>query len=58
MNKGISRAEALARLKAQMPVSEKIRRSDYDIDNSGTPEETKKQVAAVYRQLVSLSRIS
>jgi dephospho-CoA kinase len=54
--KGVSREEALARLKAQMPVSEKIRRSDYSIDNSGSPEETKKQVETIYGQLVSLSR--
>lgn len=54
--KGISLADALARLRAQMPISEKIRRADYVIDNSGSPEETQKQVEAVYTQLVSLSR--
>lgn len=58
MQKGISRSEALARLKAQMPVSEKIMRSDYVIDNSGSRDETKKQVADIYGQLVSLSRTS
>ncbi|MBA4373453.1 MAG: dephospho-CoA kinase [Thermodesulfovibrio sp.] len=54
--KGFCRAEALARLKVQMPISEKIRRADYVIDNSGSTEETQKQVEAVYTQLVSLSR--
>ncbi|MGC2062866.1 MAG: dephospho-CoA kinase [Thermodesulfovibrionales bacterium] len=58
VQKGVSRGDALARLKAQMPVREKISRSDYVIDNSGSMEETKKQVEAIYRQLVSLSRIS
>lgn len=58
MQKGVFRTEALARLEAQMPVSEKIMRSDYVIDNSGSPEETQKQVEEIYRQLVSLSRIS
>lgn len=56
--KGFSRAEALARMEAQLPVSEKLRRSDYGIDNNGSPEETQKQVAAIYQQLVSLSRTS
>lgn len=58
MQKGISHGEALARLKTQMPISEKVRRSDYIIDNSGSPEETQRQAAAIYKQLVSLSRIS
>jgi dephospho-CoA kinase len=56
--KGVSREEALARLRAQMPISEKVRRSDYVIDNSGSPEETKRQTAAIYARLVSLSRTS
>jgi dephospho-CoA kinase len=56
--KGVSREEALARLKAQMPIEEKISRSDYTIDNSGSIDETKKQVGEIHKQLMRLSRIS
>lgn len=48
---GISRDEALARLKNQLPIETKKSRSDYVIDNSGTKEETKRQVEEVYRLL-------
>jgi len=48
---GISRDEALARLKNKLPIEIKKSRSDYVIDNSGTKEETKRQVEEVYRLL-------
>jgi dephospho-CoA kinase len=48
---GISREEALLRLESQLPIEEKKARADYVIDNSGSKEETLKQVAEVYRLL-------
>ena len=44
--RGMSRAEAEARLAAQLPVEEKARRSHYVIRNDGTAEELKAQAAA------------
>jgi len=54
MKKGISRGEAVARLDSQMRIEEKLRCSDYAIDNSGSMEETKKQVAAMFPVLTQL----
>ncbi len=56
--KGVSRGKALARLKAQMPIEEKISRSDFTIDNSGNIDETKKQAGEIYKELMKLSRTS
>jgi dephospho-CoA kinase len=53
VNSGFSRAEATARLKAQLPIETKKTRADYTIDNSGTKEETKKQVEEIYRLLLA-----
>ncbi len=50
--KGIVRHEAMQRLKAQLPVKEKIGRSDFTIDNSGSLEETQAQVESIYRRLL------
>ena len=51
---GISRQEAESRIQAQMPVEEKRRRADYQIDCSGTLEESRTQVLALYPQLQSM----
>ncbi|HSB32389.1 MAG TPA: dephospho-CoA kinase [Candidatus Sulfobium mesophilum] len=48
---GVSESDALARLRSQLPISEKKVRADYVIDNSGSKEQTKKQVEDVYRLL-------
>lgn len=48
---GIRREQALARITAQMPLSEKIARADYVVDNSGSPEETRRQVSALMERL-------
>jgi len=45
---GISREEALTRIKAQMPVSEKVKFATYVIDDSRTLEETRKQVEVFF----------
>ena len=44
--RGMSRAEAEARLAAQLPVEEKARRSHYVIHNDGKPEELKADATA------------
>ena len=43
--RGYTREEAEARLKAQMPVEEKAAKSHYVIENSGTSDELKSEVA-------------
>ncbi len=48
---GITREEALLRLKAQLPIEDKTRRSDFAIDNNGTIEETMSQVNKIYKKL-------
>lgn len=51
---GISRDEAEARLRRQLPLSEKRRYADYVIDTSGTKENTIEQTRRVYESLRSL----
>jgi dephospho-CoA kinase len=52
---GIKRHEAIQRLRAQLPIEEKKKRSDFIIDNNGTIDRTTKQVKAIYRKLVKES---
>ncbi|HET9847887.1 MAG TPA: dephospho-CoA kinase [Candidatus Dormibacteraeota bacterium] len=49
---GLSAQEARRRIASQMPLDEKRARADFVIDNTGTPQETQRQVEAIYRQLV------
>ena len=44
-------AQAMARVRAQMPQSEKVRRADFVIDNSGDLEALYRQVDALYARL-------
>lgn len=48
---GCDRAEAERRIAAQLPIDEKREMADHVIDNSGTPEETRAQVEALYARL-------
>ncbi len=48
----ITREEALLRLKAQLPIEEKIKRSDFIIDNNDTTEKTMAQVEIIYKKLL------
>lgn len=48
---GIDPVSADARIEAQMSLEEKVARADFVIDNSGLPEDTARQVAALCRQL-------
>ena len=50
---GLSDAGARARIGSQMPVAEKAKLADHVIDNSGTREETERQVRAVYGALLA-----
>jgi dephospho-CoA kinase len=45
---GCARDEAVRRVRAQMPIEEKKALADYVIDNSGTLEETSRQVREVF----------
>ncbi|MCC6345559.1 MAG: dephospho-CoA kinase [Nitrospirales bacterium] len=49
--KGISVEEARKRLQSQFPIDMKREKSDYTIDNSRTPDDTRRQVEYVYREL-------
>lgn len=53
---GISKAEALRRMKAQMPLRKKIRLADIIIDNNATTTETQKQVKAIWQKLLQKKR--
>lgn len=48
---GFSREEAVKRISAQMPLSEKVKYADFVIDNNGSLEETKMQVKKVFKLL-------
>ena len=50
---GLTEAEALARIRSQLPLSEKARRASHRIDNSGTRQETERQVREIWRALSS-----
>lgn len=47
---GLTAEQAEQRLAAQLPLDEKRSRADEVIDNSGTPEQTRRQVEALYRR--------
>ena len=48
----LTREEAELRVSAQMPSDEKRRYADYEVDTSGTFEETRKRVSRVYQDLL------
>ena len=52
---GIGREEAEQRLAAQMPMEEKATYGSVVIDNRGTPEETERQVIALWREKIAKS---
>jgi dephospho-CoA kinase len=52
---GLSRQEALRRMASQIPPEEKRRRADYVIDCSGSLEETRAQVEALYPEIKRLA---
>ena len=50
---GLSEADARARIASQMPIAEKAKLADHVIDNSGTREDTERQVRTVYGALLA-----
>jgi dephospho-CoA kinase len=50
---GLSETDARARIASQMPIAEKAKLAHHVIDNSGTREETERQVRAVYGALLA-----
>ena len=51
-----ARHEVMRRMAAQLPDEEKVKAADYVIDNSGSLDETRKQVQAVYTKLRAEAR--
>lgn len=51
---GLTREAAEARLQAQMPIDDKARHADTVIDNSGSLEETRRQVEELWQRLCEL----
>jgi len=51
--RGLTEDEARARIGAQMPIEEKMRRSDYVIVNEGTLDELKKKTRAVWEAILN-----
>jgi dephospho-CoA kinase len=52
-SKGVSTEEGRRRLGSQFPVDMKRLRSDWGVDNSGTVDETRRQVERVYQELLA-----
>lgn len=51
--KGFSREEALSRMRAQMPVSAKLERSDYSVNNNYGLERTEKRVRRILNDIMN-----
>ena len=49
---GVDRQKALLRLRSQLPVEEKLKRSDFSINNCGTIGKTQEQVKEIYKKLL------
>jgi dephospho-CoA kinase len=49
--RGLDEARARAIIAAQMPIDEKRRRAHHVIDNSGTPDQTRRQVEEMWAQM-------
>jgi dephospho-CoA kinase len=44
----------MARIRTQLPITTKKKRADYVVDNSGTRDETRRQIEAVFSELLAL----
>jgi dephospho-CoA kinase len=51
VERGMTEADARARVAAQMPIDEKRARADHVVDNSGSPEDTRRQVERLWAEL-------
>jgi dephospho-CoA kinase len=56
-HKGLTREQAESRIAAQIPAEEKRRRADFVIDSSGSLENTRAQVEAIYTKLQRLAQV-
>lgn len=54
--KGITKQEAIKRIKSQFPIEMKKSKSDFIIDNSGSIENTMKQVEEIFQKLTIMER--
>jgi dephospho-CoA kinase len=50
---GLSEAEAVSRLDAQLPLADKIKVADLVIDNGGSVDDTRQQVRSAHQQLLT-----
>jgi dephospho-CoA kinase len=50
---GLTEEEARQRLRAQRPLREKVAEADWVVDNSGSPQHTRREVEAVWRRLTA-----
>lgn len=53
----LTKDEILKRIRAQVPLSDKVRLADFVIDNSGTIKETKKQIERMWNDILGVSPI-
>ncbi|WJQ09909.1 dephospho-CoA kinase [Geobacillus stearothermophilus] len=53
---GFTEEEALARIRSQWPMAEKVKRADAVIDNNGTIEETRRQLLDILHQWDALGK--
>lgn len=56
-DRGLSADQIDARLRAQMPLADKVRYADYVIDNSGSIDDTRRQVREVWDELSLLAAL-
>ncbi len=49
---GYGREQTLKRIQAQMPLKDKVKLADYVIDNSGSLEDTRRQVEEIWRKIM------
>ena len=50
--RNLSRREALARISAQIPLSQKVKMADFAIDNSGSAARTRKLTEKVFKEIL------
>ena len=51
LEKGMSKEEAIKRIKSQMPIDEKVKYADIVIENTSTLEDLRKKVEEIYKKL-------
>jgi len=56
IDRGMTEADALNRIKSQIPIQENLKSADFVINNDGTPEETRQQVRQIYNTLMKKDR--